>query len=265
MDYSKELESEERKENVQGLLASVFLHLTLVLLFTVKSIFFTTEPIDYSAAIRVDLVGLPDKLDPSTILPPKQEKAEAPPSPAEPKPTEPAPPAKMPEKVDKAEPKEPVMAQKPKEKDFKKQQNEALNKLKAMAALDKIKKDSVQNQKSDLPANYQVKGNVLSPGTALTGLDRINHESYLSALDQHIKQFWSLPEWLASQDLKAQVRVQIDRSGNLVGKKLVRSSGNSTYDDYALETIERSVPFPKPPDKLSAIMEVNGFLVGFPE
>lgn len=265
MAYRKELETEERKEDVQGLLASVCFHLALVLFFTVKSVFFTAEPVDYSAAIRVDLIGLPDKLDPSTVLPPKQETAEAPPQPAAEAAPEKTTPPKMPEKVEKAEPKEPVMAEKPKEKDFKKQQNDALNRLKAMAALDKIKKESAESKKSDLPANYQVKGNVLSPGTALTGLDKINHEGYLAALDQHIKQFWSLPEWLANQDLKAQVRVQIDRSGNLIGKKLVRSSGNSTYDDYALETIERSVPYPRPPDKLSAIMEVNGFIVGFPE
>lgn len=265
MAYGKELQSEERKEDLHGLLVSVIFHVTLVSFFTIKAIFFSPEPIDYSAAIRVDIVGLPDKLDPNTVLPPKEENIEKP-APAPKTPAEPAKKEVTKPTQEKTQPKEPVMPDKTKAVDFQKKQSDALNKLKAMAALDKIKKEAQQDQQSEAShQQYQVKGNVISPGTSLTGLDKINHESYLADLDQHIKQFWALPEWLASQDLKAQVRVQIDRNGNLLSKKIVRSSGNPTYDEYALETIERSVPFPRPPEKLSAIMEVNGFIVGFPE
>lgn len=266
MENQSDFKSERKKEDIQGLLVSLAFHVVIFAFFTVKSIFFSTEPIDYSAAIRVDLVGLPDKLDPSTILPPKQENIEiSSPQQKEPQPetktdvAEKLPPKEIIEK------KEPVFSQKPKPADYKNKQNEALNKLKAMAALEKIKKESTQGQKSELPTNYQVKGNILSPGTSLTGIDKINHESYLSDLDQHIKQYWALPEWLATQELKAQVRVQIDRNGNLVAKKVIRSSGNPTYDDYVIETVERSIPFPKPPEKLSAILEVNGVVIGFPE
>ncbi|MFP5518306.1 MAG: TonB family protein [Bdellovibrionia bacterium] len=264
---------EEKNSLQQGVIVSFALHAFIVSVFTLKAVFFTETPIDFSSAIRVDIVGLPDKLDPNTVLPPKSDesKASTPPKsqPEESAANEPAPvtakPAEAKKELPKKSEKESINLEK-----TKAQQNAALNKLKALSALEKIKQD-VQKEKSQTSGNSQtaenivVKGNVINPGTSLTGLEKIQHESYLSDLDRHIKQNWSLPEWLAQQDLKAQVHVQIDKNGMLVAKKLLRSSGNSMYDDYAMETIEKSIPFPKPPEKFSAIMEVKGIIVGFPE
>jgi colicin import membrane protein len=141
-----------------------------------------------------------------------------------------------------------------------------------MAALEKIKED-VTNSKLKTPpgtgkaatGSQQIKGNVLSPGSSLTGLTKLQHDNYMSDLDTHIKQNWSLPEWLAKRDLKAQVRVLIDARGNILERKIVKSSGNPNYDEEALAAIDKSAPFPAPPEKFTAILSVDGIVIGFPE
>ena len=111
----------------------------------------------------------------------------------------------------------------------------------------------------------KVKGNTISPGTALSGLAKLQHDTYAVDLDHHIKQHWALPEWLANRDFKAQAKVYIDSRGNILGRKIIKTSGNQSYDDEVLATIDRSAPFPAPPEKFVSIVEVDGILIGFPE
>ena len=251
---------------------SVALHVALVLFFVVKAAFFTAEPIDFSAAVKVDLVGLPDKVQKITA-PPK-----APPAAAK---KEPEPVVKL-EKKEVAPPVAKVVLPK-KEPDainlekVKSKERNALDKLKTMDALDKIKEDLAKEQQKKSAAAAaasavaeegppaKIKGNVLSPGTALTGLSKLQHDTYLSDLDQHIKANWALPEWLANRDLKAQVKVYIDARGLIISRRIFKSSGNPSYDAEALATIDRSAPFPPPPEKFASMVEVDGILIGFPE
>jgi colicin import membrane protein len=252
---------------LKGLKVSLGLHIALVAAFTIRAAFFTPEKIDYSAAVRVDIVGLPDKAQ-EQKLPPKQEEA------AKPEPVKPEPAPKTPPKEAKVE--KPVKAPKKDTEAInlnkeKNKQKEALEKLKAMAAIEEMKKETEKENKkttstSDTKAQpTKIKGNVLSPGTALTGLNRLQHDSYLSSLDQQIKQHWYLPEWLSKKPLRAQVRLKIDEKGHILSREIVLSSGNSSYDDLALETIDKSAPFAAPPEKFVSIVAVNGLVIGFPE
>lgn len=279
-----ELEQEPQQIDTlnRGLVISFALHVGLVLFFVVKTVFFTPETIDFSQAIRIDMVGLPDKVDPKTLAPKSEAKEnpkpalpdKEPPKPVEkvvekkPEPVKPQPkaePVKVPPKTAKKD--DGINLEK-----VKTQQNSAIEKLKAMAALEKIKED-VANSKPKTPPGTgkaatgtpQIKGNVLSAGTALTGLSKLQHDTYAADLDAHIKQNWSLPEWLAKRDLKAQARVFIDARGNILGRKIVKSSGNPSYDEEVLATIDRSAPFPAPPEKFVSIVGVDGILIGFPE
>lgn len=265
-------ETPQNEESLKsGIGLSFALHAFAISFLTLKAVFFTPPSVDYSQAIRVDMVGLPDKIEPKEIPAPAKEEAKPAPAPKETpkeakveKPT-PAPDVKMPPKTAQKDP-DAINLEKVKSK----QQN-AMDKLKAMAALDKIK-DDVESEKKkaagtgkkvDIAA--QIKGNQVSPGTSLTGLNKLQHDTYIADLDKHIKQNWALPEWLAKRDLSAQVRVLIDARGLVIGKKIVKSSGNPSYDDEVLATIERSSPFPPPPDKFAGLLEVEGILVGFPE
>lgn len=247
---------------------SIGFHVALVLFFAVKAAFFTPEPIDFTAAVKVDLVGLPDK------MPPKIEAVKAPPAEKKPEPVA------KPEKKEVPPPPTPKVILPKKEPDtinldkVKSKERSALEKLKTMEALEKIKKEVAQEKRpapvtpdpaatATTPA--KIKGNVLSPGTALTGLSKLQHDTYLSDLDSHIKANWALPEWLANRDLKAQARVYIDSHGAILSRKITKSSGNPAYDAEVLKTIDVSAPFPPPPEKFSSMVEVDGILIGFPE
>jgi len=259
----------EKNDNLSsGIAVSFAIHALIISFFTLKAVFFDAESIDFSQAVRVDMVALPDKI--TNELPPPPAKQDSKPQPPEKKPKTP-PSEKAPEKVVKKTP----PPKNPKDdgvnlEKVKNQQKNALDKLKAMAALEKIKQEASTPKPSESsnaaaaePA--KVKGNILSPGSSLTGLAKLQHENFASDLDRHIKQHWSLPEWLARRDFKAQARVYIDSRGNILGRKIVKSSGNPSYDDEVLATIDRSAPFPAPPEKFIAIVSVEGILIGFPE
>lgn len=259
----------------RGLVVSLGFHVGLVLFFVVKTAFFTPESIDFTQAVRVDIVGLPDKLDPNS-LPPKPEAKENP-KPAKPEPSpvekaaekkpepkvEPKPEVKLPTKTAKKD--DGVNLEKVKSK-----QNDAMEKLKAMAAIEKLKEEAKKpapvsgSGKTDAPA-APIKGNQLSPGTALTGLSKLQHDTYGADLDRHIKQHWTLPDWLAKRDYKAQARVYIDSRGNIVDRKIVKSSGNPDYDAEVLSALDKSSPLPAPPEKFVSLVSVDGILIGFPE
>jgi len=248
----------------RGLKWSLGLHVFVLIFFVLKNAFFTGESLIYESAIRVDLVGLPEKIDPKALT---AEPAPTPPAPAPPvKEEAPPPPAekKLPEKINKPDTEAINLAQ------AKKKQQEALNRLKSMSAIDQIKKDIESEKKAkEASAAAQkatpVKGNVLSAGTELTGLNKLQHENYVGLIDRQIKDNWSLPEWLAKKDYKAQVLLKIDERGTVIFRQIVKSSGNPNYDDVVLDTIDKSAPYPPPPEKLIAIVGNRGLLIGFPE
>lgn len=268
----KELENEESGVK-RGLAVSFAIHAFILSLFTLKAVFFTPPAIDFSQAIRVDMVGLPDKVAPTDLTEPAaKEPAPAPAAKAE----EPAKEAPKKE-VKVAEKKAPLPDKKDNEalnlEKVKEKQQSALDKLKAMAALDRIK-DEVKNAKKETTATSTsgteegikpIKGNVVTPGNSLTGLAKLEHDNYAGLLDKHIKENWFLPEFLAKRDYKAQVLVKIDKTGNILEKKIIKSSGNPDYDDSVLNTIQKSEPFPAPPERLSAVVAVTGIIIGFPE
>jgi colicin import membrane protein len=99
----------------------------------------------------------------------------------------------------------------------------------------------------------------------LTGVAKIQHDNFLTQIDHHVKQFWSLPEWLARGGYKARVKIFIDFNGLLLKAELVSTSGNSSYDEVVLETVKKAVPYPVPPEKFRDIMSVSGMVLGFPE
>lgn len=247
-----------------GVILSFCLHIALVALFLFKTTFFNREQLAYDTAVRVDLVALPDKVQPNLAEPNQPEQ--------KPEPATAPTPAQTPKP-------EPVVEKKPEplpkkqtadqdaiklQKDIKKKQNSALDKLKAMEALEKIKED-VKKDQVKTKANTPVKGNIINPGTSLTGLNKVQEQSYLNRLDSHIKSHWALPQWLANKNYRAQIRVQFDETGRIVSRQVIKSSGNATYDEMALATIDKSAPFPAPPEKFTAIFKVDGVLIGFPE
>jgi colicin import membrane protein len=278
------INNHEESISENGVWYSVALHFFILSVLILQNVFFEGEKIDYQSAIRVDIVGLPDKLTPEASIPAAAEETKPAPAPEKENPLlkDTAQDVPVKEVMDKLPDKqaakelEAIKLTKEKEKQeaadkMKKKQMDALDKIKKMSALDKIKSDvaseQAQQQKSANQAKntHQFKGNVLNPGTELTGLNKIQHENYVAELDKRIKENWTLPQWLANKDLKAQALIKIDENGVVVFNQIYKSSGNQSYDDTVIETINKSSPFPKPPEKFVAIVGVRGILIGFPE
>lgn len=251
----------------RSLAISLGLHVFIISVLTIKTVFFESDPTEYQSVIKVDLVGLPDKVQPKEVPleePQKTETADAshPPPTAAPTPE----PKKLAEKKQKIEiDKTAINLDK-----TKKKEQAALDKLKQMSALDEIERlereDAKQkNQAKALEKLKQIKGNALSSGTELRGVAKLQHDNYISIIEKHIRQNWSLPEWLAKKNLKAQVRVRFDEHGNVISHTMERSSGNPTFDELVMAAVQKSSPAPAPPAKFVKILNVEGILLGFPE
>ena len=251
----------------KGLTISFGFHAVVILLMTVKFIFFQEKYVDISQAVRVDMVALPDKTS-DKALPekiqeilkeePKSEKLpdkepEDPPKKDAEKPKQELPPKKTTQPPNDA-----INLNKAKDK-----QKNALNKLKSLSAIEKIKQDLKNSDEKKV--QKPIKGRVLSAGSKLTGLDQLQSEEYLSQLDAQIKANWNLPQWMIGKPFKARVWVKIDPSGSVISKKISQSSGNSTYDEYCLAAIEKASPFPRVPEKFSEVYKSDGVSFAFPD
>lgn len=242
------------------------LHIAVVLVIFFQAVLIPREPLELRNAIRVDVVGLPEKIEKPAELKPKPETPQAEPPPP-PKP-------KLPPKEATPEPtmKAPVMP-KPsptaKKVDLEKAQTESLKKLKAMSALDKIKEQLAEEKSKEKDKNAKptqvVKGNAVNEGNSLTGLEKLDFERYFDDLKTKVRGRWNIPEWMADAKLKAAVLVMIDERGYVVKKVFRRSSGNVVFDNSVIAAIESSSPLPPPPKRLQGLLETNGIVLNFPE
>ncbi len=246
----------------RGVRISIGAHTILVLFILLNLVFSKKTTLDLSQAIRVDMVGLPDKID-SKKLPDKIKELPVPISKPEAKRLI----EKLPEKV-KVQPIKPD----PNVIDLKKNKNkqkEALEKLKKSSAIDKIKQElkseDAQNKIHDEANKAIIKGRVVSAGTTLSGLDKIEANTYLQEIDQLVKQQWALPQWLMNKPLKSQVLVKFSSNGQIISRVIMRSSGEPSYDNYCLQAVDQAAPFPKVPEKFTEKFGVDGVVIGFPE
>lgn len=236
-------------------------HGVLALFIFVKAVITPGEPIEIRRAIRVDVVGLPAKITEPVALPE--------PAPSKAQPAKPVEPVKElpPKEVPKApEPKNPTvnLDKKKPAPDLKKAQNRALERLKQMEALEKIKND-VSSTKPTSAKSGVIAGNKVSEGNSLTGLEKIEYDRYFDDLEGKVRANFQLPQWLAESTLKAQVQVLIDAKGFVIRKIIRRPSGNPDFDAYVIQAIDASSPFPIPPERLTGPLSTSGVILNFPE
>jgi colicin import membrane protein len=195
----------------------------------------------------VDLIDLPDKQDLSV---PEPEVAAA-----DSKPPTTSPPVKEPEpeKAVVLKPNKKPEPEKPK-KPEKNKELDAFKKLEQLNAIEKLK-----------TGKSTFKGNVISPGTQLTGVVRLQAESYYADVDRHIRAQWFLPQYLRNKGLSAVVIVKFRFNGQVASIEIKERSGNSTFDDLVLATINRATPVPMPPENLKLKVLHDGFKLRFSE
>lgn len=247
---------------------SVVFHLIVLVFLTVRILFFPDKSLDYQKSVRIDVVALPDKIQ---AKPAPEAQAPKPQPVAKKEEPKPKPKAKPQPKPKKAEPKKLVEKKKPQKKEApqpkkeeevvekaQEEQDSAIARLKAMQKL-KEKQAEEEKQKQDF------KGNAISKGNALTGLEKLQHESYLSTLDSHIRNYWNLPEFLAVGNLKASVLLMISKDGTIRSKSFITASGNNQFDQHVMGTLEKANPLPAPPKDLVDFFATKGVEIRFPE
>ena len=230
---------------------SIYFHTALFLAFTVKLIFFKRKDVFVSPSLRVDIIALPDK-NPAP-LPSKEEKKEV----------------KVEEKIEKK-----TEIKEDPQPSIKKKLSDVKDKIftKKEKSLEELQKEILKNYlnsnkkpKKASPKKNLAKGNVLSPGTSLEGIQKLNYDIYLEELSNHVRSQWSIPNWLSQEHYRCVVNVKIDKLGNLISKSIQSSSGISEYDSRALAAVDKANPFPKPPNELHKIIRFDGVALGFPK
>jgi colicin import membrane protein len=214
-----------------------------VFLFFMVQFYFAPDTEDDIVAMKVDLVALPDKIDdkplPQTAKPEKKQEEKSVPEPVKPK----AAPKEEAINLDKS----------------KSKQKDALEKLKQLEALNKLEKEAKEESKP----KPQFKGNVLSPGTELTGISKIQEQTYRGNLKRHVNSFWSLPQYLRDRGYQSLVNIKVDAQGNIIKAELVKSSGSQAFDEMVMAAVHKSSPVPAPPEKFVRISEIDGYLLSF--
>ena len=86
------------------------------------------------------------------------------------------------------------------------------------------------------------------------GSGRVSPETlaYFRALDERIRENWTVPE-LASSDsrnLIVQIRITIEQDGRVTNVRMEKTSGNPYFDDSVLRAITKASPLPVPPEQL---------------
>lgn len=223
---------------------SAIFHLIVLCLFVVRLRYVSNETLIFQSAVRVDLVGLPAKNIPEQVTE----------TPESSEPTETVEPIREKASPAKAQPKEAAV-------DLKKKQSTAIEKLKALQAIEDLKR--VEETKR--PNAPPIKGNVISPGSAIKGLARGEYDAYIGKIDSHIKQSWLLPEWLAKAGHRTRILVKFDERGVVLERKIILTSGNSTYDEAAMKAVDAASPFPAPPDRFVKIVAIDGIIFQFPD
>ena len=252
------------EESKKPLVYSVLLHLSILAVLVVKP-YFSKEVKPFQKSIKVDILAMPEKDQKIVpILPDIEEtvekkddtkKASKPKTtPVVEKPKTQTAQKEAKKEVSKKEDK-PVEAPKETntEMDAFKKLNDLKRKEKEQEALEALK----QKQK-------EIKGNRLSKGTGLIGVEKIEYTNYKEVLHAAISTDWELPKWLLESNLQAVVEIKIDHDGNLVYKNLVQSSGNKIYDEKVMEAIISASPFNPPPEKFKSIVMYEGVVLSFP-
>lgn len=234
-------------------------HAAVLFFFTVTTYIIGPAEVMMPQAIRVDVVGLPEKNQTLPETPKAQEK----PEPAT-KPKNKLPPK---ETAPPPAPKAPTIPS----KDTKKAMQDAIKKLqreaKAQSAIEKLKEQMAQDKAKEKAAATKAKligGNKVSEGNSLEGLESIDFDKYLAELQSRLNANFEIPQWLADGNYTAVVVIHIDQRGYVTKKTMTKSSGNNVFDTIVMGTIDKSSPLPPPPDRLRGRLATTGIPVKFP-
>ena len=257
-----ENDSEFSDDFKSSFMLAVAFHLALILIGFIFSLFLKPSSDDAAleilkASVRVDIVGMPKmtiaelrKLDlPSEV--PSEPKLEA----AKPKEVE---------TQSEIKPDDIVM---PSSEKPKKALSSFLQSYSSKKVNVKPAKKPGEGKKIDGLDSLILEGNKLSRGTALVGdssdmADSV-FVSYVQIIPEKVKEHWKLPSFLKDQSLQCRIHVWIGPRGEILKTQIRESSGNSEYDNRALNAL-KAVQLSVPPAEIVTKLSSRGIILGFP-
>jgi TonB family protein len=147
-----------------------------------------------------------------------------------------------------------------------------LSKLLKGISSKKIKKVKAKKNKKTIDTSALKKlvleGNAVSKGSSTTG-ERIDEGqqdfvSYIQSLPEKVRLNWKLPSYLLEKDLQCRIRIFIASNGNILKMKIIESSGDTEYDNKALDAVKKSSPLPKPLKSILSKVANGEVILGFP-
>ncbi len=137
---------------------------------------------------------------------------------------------------------------------------------KSLKKIKRQKKEEVVKIKGGLFKSYNLKRgflagkskqyeykNVKREATISIGTQSIKYASYMEHIKNKIQNVWVYPQEAIQTDQQGQLLIlfSIDKNGNLVRLKLIRSSGYSLLDKAALQAVRDASPFPPLPKRFN--------------
>ena len=221
---------------------SLVLHILSFTFFALPGLknFFSSKRV-IASSVKVNMVGMPEKqITTSKKLPPK----------------------KKIQPVVKKKPKKP----KPKKKVKKKKPDPSKKKTSQKKEPEKTDTDTEKSSQKKESKNLNRKGNKISEGEGTEGeanneRDMEQLRSYIAGIIEQIRFNWNLPKHLTDKYFYAQVEVRLNERGEFLEKRLFTSSQNELFDRLVLEAVEKSSPFPPPPDSIKSLIK-DGIVFG---
>ena len=111
-------------------------------------------------------------------------------------------------------------------------------------------------------------GNKLKKGSVTEGEEQKNEtnefDQYLLEVTEKIRVHWKLPSYLQQSAFKCRIQLFINSQGTIELIKIVETSGNSEFDDWALKAINDTIPFKVPLSQIVPDLMRGKFILGFP-
>jgi len=123
-------------------------------------------------------------------------------------------------------------------------------------------------EKASALKDLVLSGNKLSKGTSMYGdgsaAEMTAFQTYASRLPDLVRPQWRLPQFLMDKNLKARVRVWLNMNGEVTRATVYQSSGDSEFDQRAIEAVKAASPFPPLKEDFGKRALNGDILLGFP-
>ncbi len=121
--------------------------------------------------------------------------------------------------------------------------------------------NSIAINKGMQRGRQQISGNIISKGASTVGMIGTSKDQYGALVSQAIHEHFNPYSWLQKKKLVSVVHIELfPTTGRVRSKKIVKSSGDASYDSAVLEAIDDAQPLPTPAD--SSIID-DGITIEF--